>query len=225
MDNVQRGQQLPCSGDVTAALLVIDVQHDFLEGGALAVPAGSAVIPVINRLLPCFTQVVVTQDWHPRDHVSFADNHPGRRPFELIDVAYGSQVLWPVHCVQGSLGAALPDSLQVETAQLILRKGCQSSVDSYSAFIEADRQTSTGLAGYLRARGITQVYLCGLATDFCVAWSALDARRLGFDTWVIEDACRAIDLDGSLTNAWREMLAVGVRRIQSEALLVQAGAR
>lgn len=197
------------SQPATTALLVIDVQPDFLPGGALAVPGGDAVIPAINRLAPSFRTVVLTQDWHPPGHRSFASAHPGRAPFETVRLPYGEQVLWPDHCVQATAGAALAPGLAVPHAGLILRKGCNPNVDSYSAFAEADG-TTTGLAAWLRARGITSVVLAGLATDFCVAWSALDARRAGFATAVAEDACRAIDLNGSLAAAWKAMSGAGV---------------
>jgi nicotinamidase/pyrazinamidase len=199
----------PRPGDV---LLIVDVQNDFLPGGALAVPDGDAVIAPINRLARAFSHVVVTQDWHPRGHISFAATHQGRAAFETIDVAYGRQVLWPVHCVQGTAGAALASALDVPHAQMIIRKGCDSGIDSYSAFMEADRSTPTGLAGYLRERGAARLFITGLATDFCVAWTALDGRAAGFEVSVIEDACRGIDLDGSLARAWGEMAAAGVLR-------------
>jgi nicotinamidase/pyrazinamidase len=170
------------------------------------------VVPVINRIAVKFSNVVLTQDWHPHGHASFAPSHPGRRPFEKIRLAYGEQVLWPEHCVQSTPGAALHADLAVPHAQLVLRKGHHVGVDSYSAFLEADRATPTGLAGYLRDRGLTRLFFCGLATDFCVAWSALDARRAGFEATVFEDACRAIDLEGSLARAWTELAAAGVRR-------------
>ena len=195
-----------------ACLVVVDVQNDFMPGGALAVPRGDAVVPVINRLAARFENVVLTQDWHPRGHVSFASSHPGKKPFETIELAYGTQVLWPDHCVQGTAGAALHSELSLAKAHLLIRKGHHADVDSYSAFLEADRRTATGLAGYLRERNLKDLYLCGLATDFCVAWTALDARAAGFDTTVIEDACRAIDLDGSLARAWNDMRAAGVKR-------------
>jgi len=197
------------------ALIVIDVQKCFTEGGTLAVPRGDEVVPVINTLARRFANVVLTQDWHTADHVSFASQHAGQRPFETIALPYGRQVLWPDHCVMGTEDAALHPGLAIPGAQLIIRKGYNRGVDSYSAFLEADRTTPTGLEGYLRLRRITQLYLCGLATDFCVAWSALDARRLGFEVAVVEDACRAIDLQGSLDRAWAEMTAAGVRRVQS----------
>ncbi|BET10216.1 bifunctional nicotinamidase/pyrazinamidase [Pandoraea sputorum] len=193
-------------------LLVIDVQNDFMPGGALAVPHGDEVVPAINALASQFAHVVITQDWHPAAHVSFADNHPGRQPFETITLAYGEQVLWPTHCVQNTQGAALHADLHIPHAQAVVRKGYQASVDSYSAFLEADRKTPTGLAGYLREKGVRRVHCVGLATDFCVAWSALDAKAAGFDACVIEHACRAIDLNGSLATAWAALAAAGVSR-------------
>lgn len=201
--------------DETGCLLVVDAQNGFMPGGGLPVADGDAIVPVINRVAPLFANLVLTQDWHPADHVSFAANHPGRKPFESIELSYGPQVLWPRHCVQGTPDAELHAGLRVPHAQLVLRKGFHRDVDSYSAFVEADRQTTTGLAAYLQARGIRHLYLCGLATDYCVAWSALDARKAGFAATVIEDACRAIDLDGSLARAWAEMEAAGVQRVQS----------
>lgn len=201
-----------------ACLIVVDVQNDFMPGGALAVPAGNEVVPLINRLSARFADVVLTQDWHPRGHASFASSHPGRVPFERIALPYGEQVLWPDHCVQGTTGAALHRDLDLPHAQLVLRKGHHRDVDSYSAFVEADRKTSTGLAGYLRERGFKSIYVCGLATDYCVGWTAMDARAAGFEATVIEDASRAIDLDGSLARAWDAMAARGVRRIRSDAL-------
>ncbi len=201
------------------ALIVIDAQYGFMPGGGLPVAGGDAIVPVINRIAPRFANAVLTQDWHPADHISFASNHPGRQPFETIPLPYGPQVLWPTHCVQGTRDAALHDELRVPQAQLILRKGFHRDVDSYSAFMEADRTTTTGLAAYLHARGITQLVLCGLATDYCVAWSALDARAAGFEVAVVEDACRAIDLNGSLAKAWVDMAAAGVERIQSAEIL------
>lgn len=197
------------------ALIVIDAQYGFMPGGGLPVAGGDAIVPVINRIAPRFANAVLTQDWHPADHISFAANHAGRQPFETLTLPYGPQVLWPTHCVQGTRDAALHDELRVPQAQLILRKGFHRDVDSYSAFMEADRTTTTGLAAYLQARGITQLVLCGLATDYCVAWSALDARAAGFEVAVVEDACRAIDLNGSLAKAWADMAAAGVQRIQS----------
>lgn len=201
--------------DERSALVVVDVQNGFVTGGKLAVPRGEEVVPVINRIAPAFANVILTQDWHPAGHASFASSHAGRQPYDRIELAYGTQVLWPEHCVQGSLDAALHADLELPQAQLILRKGFHPGVDSYSAFMEADRRTSTGLDGYLRQRGITRLFVVGLATDFCVAWTALDARSAGYETWVIEDATRAIDLDGSLDSAWRDMAAQGVQRIRS----------
>jgi nicotinamidase/pyrazinamidase len=198
-----------------SCLIVVDVQNDFMPGGALAVPHGDEVVPVINRIAARFANVVLTQDWHPRGHASFASTHPGKKPFETVQLAYGEQVLWPEHCVQDTPGAALHAGLSIPHAQLVVRKGHHAGVDSYSAFLEADRKTPTGLAGYLRERGLARLFLCGLATDFCVAWSALDARRAGFEATVFEDACRAIDLEGSLARAWSELAAAGVRRAAS----------
>jgi nicotinamidase/pyrazinamidase len=195
------------------------VQYDFVPGGALAVPQGDEVVPLINRLAARFANVVLTQDWHPRDHVSFATVHPGRESFQTIHLPYGEQVLWPPHCVQGTHGAALHAEMNVPHAQLVIRKGHHRDIDSYSAFLEADRKTTTGLAGYLRERGLTHLYVCGLATDFCVAWTALDARAAGFDVTLIEDACRAIDLQGSGAKAWREMTAAGVRKMGSDQII------
>ncbi len=204
--------------DPNTCLLVVDVQYGFMPGGGLPVAGGDAIVPVINRIASRFANAVLTQDWHPADHVSFAANHPGRQPFETLALPYGEQVLWPMHCVQGTRDAALHDDLRVPQAQLVIRKGFHKNVDSYSAFVEADRRTSTGLAAYLKARGITRLYLCGLATDYCVAWSALDARAAGFEATVIEDACRAIDLDGSLARAWADMAAAGVQRCTAAQL-------
>ncbi len=198
-----------------SVLIVVDVQNGFMPGGGLPVARGNEVVPVINQLAKKFASVVLTQDWHTADHASFASSHPGKAPFETMQMLYGTQVLWPDHCVQGTHDAALHADLHISHAQLILRKGFHPGVDSYSAFIEADHSTSTGLAAYLRARGLSKVFVCGLATDFCVAWTALDARREGFETTVIEDACRAIDRDGSLTTAWQSMNEAGVHRMQS----------
>jgi len=199
-------------------LLVVDVQNDFMPSGALGVPRGDDVVPIVNRLARRFRNVALTQDWHPPGHVSFASSHPGRRPFERIALDYGEQILWPDHCVQGSDGAAFHRDLAIPHAQLVVRKGYHPGVDSYSTFVEADGRHTTGLAGYLRERGIGHVYLCGLATDFCVAWSAVDARKAGFQVTVIEDACRAIDTGGSLAVAVRDLAAAGVRRIRSVEL-------
>lgn len=193
------------------ALVVIDMQVDFCPGGALAVPGGDAIIPAINDLMPDFDAVVLTQDWHPPDHSSFAANHPAAEPFSTVQMPYGPQVLWPVHCVIGSPGAAFHPALAVDVADMTIRKGFRPQVDSYSAFFDNDHATPTGLAGYLRERGLDDVTLVGLAHDFCVAWSAIDAARLGFRTTVIEDATRAIDLDGSRRAAQDAMRAAGVR--------------
>jgi len=198
--------------------LIVDVQNDFLPGGALAVPQGDAIVPLINRLALRFPHSALTQDWHAAGHRSFASSHPGRSPFETVELPYGPQVLWPDHCVQGSAGADFSPALRVPQAELIVRKGYRRDIDSYSAFCEADGRTPTGLAGYLRERGVARVFLAGLATDFCVAYSAVDARKLGFEACVIEDACRAIDTGGSLAAAWERMNAAGVARTRSEAL-------
>jgi nicotinamidase/pyrazinamidase len=199
----------------SSALIIVDVQNCFVRGGTLAVEHGAEVIPVINHLAPAFQTVILTQDWHTPGHASFASSHPGKHPFDTVKLAYGDQVLWPDHCVQGTSDAALDAELHVPHAQLILRKGVHKDIDSYSAFMEADRHTPTGLQGYLQQRGIEQLFVTGLATDFCVAWTALDACGLGFETYVIEDACRGIDLKGSLAAAWQNMLSHGVKRIQS----------
>ena len=196
-------------------LLVVDVQNSFLPGGSLAVKDGEQVIPVINRIAPAFSNAILTQDWHTPEHSSFASSHPGKRPFDTVALSYGTQVLWPDHCVQGTPGAELARDLDVPHAQLVVRKGYRRDVDSYSAFYEADGTTPTGLTGYLRDRGLTRVFVCGLATDFCVLWSALDARKAGFAASVIEDASRGIDTDGSLARAWRQMQDAGIERIQS----------
>ena len=198
-----------------SALIVVDVQNCFVTNGTLPVPKGEEVVPVINRIAPAFENVVLTQDWHTRGHASFASTHAGKKPFETTKLSYGMQVLWPDHCVQGTDDAALHKDLKIPQAQVIVRKGYHKDVDSYSAFEEADRKTPTGLAGYLKQRGIKTVFVSGLATDFCVAWTAMDARKLGFDTYVIEDAARGIDLNGSLAAAWKQMIAKGVKRIQS----------
>jgi len=205
--------------DLDSVLLVIDMQYDFMPGGALAVAEGDKLVPLINRLGRQFRGVVITQDWHPAGHISFASSHPGCTPFEIITLPYGPQTLWPDHCIQGSNGAQLHAELDLPQAQLILRKGCNPHIDSYSAFLEADRKTPTGLASYLKERGVQNVFVVGLALDFCVAWSALDARAAGFNTLVIEDACRAIDMNGTLEKAWQDMQAAGVTRITSSELL------
>lgn len=194
----------------TQALIVIDVQNDFCPGGALAVAGGEEIISRINGLMGDFATVVLTQDWHPADHASFAANHPGAAPFSLTAMPYGPQVLWPTHCVQGTKGADFHADLRTDPAQLVIRKGFRPQIDSYSAFFENDHSTATGLDGYLRSRGVTDVTLVGLATDYCVAYSALDAARLGFRATVLEGACRAIDLNGSLAEARDKMRAAGV---------------
>ncbi|KRP86732.1 MULTISPECIES: bifunctional nicotinamidase/pyrazinamidase [Bradyrhizobium] len=201
--------------DDGSALLVIDVQNCFLPGGSLAVKDGEQVVPVINRIAKSFANVVMTQDWHTPGHISFASTHSGKKPFETVDLAYGKQVLWPDHCVQGTDGASLSKELAIPQAELIIRKGFHKDVDSYSAFTEADGKTTTGLAAYLKARNVERVFVAGLATDFCVAWTALDARKAGFETYVVEDACRGIDTQGSLAKAWDDMAKAGVKRIQS----------
>jgi len=210
----------PIKPDEKSALLVIDVQNCFLPGGSLAVKDGEQVVPVINRIAKGFANVVLTQDWHTVGHTSFASAHPGKKPFETIDLPYGTQVLWPDHCVQGTEGASLSKDLSIPQAQLIIRKGFHADVDSYSAFTEADGKTTTGLAAYLQARNLNRLFVAGLATDFCVAWTALDARKAGFETYVVEDACRGIDTQGSLAKAWAEMDKAGVKRIQSGDIAV-----
>ncbi|MGU9850442.1 bifunctional nicotinamidase/pyrazinamidase [Pseudomonas koreensis] len=202
-----------------SALLVIDVQNDFTPGGQLAVPEGDLIVPLINRLSGLFKQVIIAQDWHPSGHASFASSHPGRKPYDVIQLPYGEQVLWPDHCVQGTTGAGFHSELKLPHAQLIIRKGCNPDIDSYSAFLEADRRTTTGLAGYLKERGIDTVYMVGLALDFCVMFSALDARAAGFNAFVLLDACRAIDMEGSLAAAMERMQTAGVGLIQSNQLI------
>ena len=199
-------------------LLVVDIQNDFCPGGSLAVPHGDEVVPLINGLAAKYAHVVLTQDWHPRGHLSFASSHPGKAPYQTIEVAYGTQVLWPDHCVQGTGGAAFRKDLEIPHAELVLRKGYHREIDSYSAFFENDRNTRTGLAGYLRERGLRRVFLAGLAFDFCVRYSAEDAHREGFEAIVIEDACRGIDIDGSMA-ATRELFrALGIRCISGGAI-------
>jgi nicotinamidase/pyrazinamidase len=195
-----------------SVLIVVDVQNGFMPGGGLPVQRGNEIVPVINALAKQFANVVLTQDWHPAGHASFASSHTGKKPYDLMQMPYGEQVLWPDHCIQGTHDAALHGDLHILHAQLIIRKGFHTGVDSYSAFQEADRTTSTGLAAYLQARGLSEVHVCGLATDFCVAWTALDARAAGFNVTVHEAACRAIDLNGSLAQAWEQMRAAGVQR-------------
>ena len=195
-------------------LIVVDVQRDFCPGGALAVPQGDDVVPVVNDLARRFAHVILTQDWHPPGHASFASSHPGRQPFETIEMPYGAQTLWPDHCVQGTAGAAFHPGLDIAQVELVIRKGYRAGIDSYSAFRENDRQTPTGLAGYLRERGFERLTLCGLATDFCVAFSAIDACQAGFETVVALGACRGIDVDGSLAHALDQMRAAGTRLLE-----------
>jgi nicotinamidase/pyrazinamidase len=199
----------------TDVLLVVDVQKDFCPGGRLAVPRGDEVVPIVNRLAAKFTNVVLTQDWHPAGHLSFASSHPGKQPYQTVEVAYGPQVLWPDHCVQGTLGAEFREDLQIPHAALVIRKGFRRAIDSYSAFYENDRSTPTGLAGYLRERGLRRVFLAGLAFDFCVRYSAEDAHREGFQAIVIEDACRGIDVDGSVAATRRRLAELGVRCVEA----------
>ena len=201
-----------------SALIVVDVQNCFVPGGSLAVGKGDEIIPLINAIAAKFQNVVMTQDWHTANHVSFASQHPGKKPFETIKLPYGTQVLWPDHCVQGTDGAAIHKDIKIPHAQLVIRKGFNPLVDSYSAFIEADGKSKTGLDGYLRGRRIKNVYVVGLATDFCVGWTAIDARKLGLNAFVIEDACRGIDTNGSLAKAWASMSKAGVKKIQSADL-------
>jgi len=199
-------------------LLVVDVQNDFMPGGALAVPDGDAVVPVVNRLMDGFDHVIVTQDWHTPGHLSFASSHPGRQPFETVMVDYGEQILWPDHCIQGTDGARFHKDFDTSRAELIIRKGFHRNIDSYSAIFENDHKTPTGLAGYLRERGFERLFIAGLATDFCVKWSVEDARRAGFETVMIEDGCRAIDIDGSARAALEAMEAAGATIATSETL-------
>jgi nicotinamidase/pyrazinamidase len=205
----------PADDDI---FVVLDVQYDFLPGGALAVKDGDQVIAPINALAKRFAHVVLTQDWHTPGHISFASAHGGKKPFDMTRLEYGDQVLWPDHCVQGSRGAMISDEVQIPHAQLVIRKGYNRTIDSYSAFKEADRKTKTGLEGYLKERGFKRVFVAGLATDFCVAWTALDAREAGFETFVIEDGSRGINTMGSLDAAWRNMGQAGVRRITSAVI-------
>jgi nicotinamidase/pyrazinamidase len=191
-------------------LFIVDVQNDFCPGGTLAVPQGDQIVPAVNHLAAEFAHVILTQDWHPRGHASFASSHPGKQAFDTIDLSYGQQILWPDHCVQGTRGAAFHPDLEVPHAELVLRKGFRTAIDSYSAFLENDHRTPTGLAGYLRERRFERITLCGLATDFCVFYSALDGRQAGFAVTVVTDACRGIDVDGSLSQAMRSMNEAGV---------------
>jgi nicotinamidase/pyrazinamidase len=201
--------------DARSALIVVDVQNCFVTGGTLPVPKGEEVVPLINRIAKAFDNVVLTQDWHTPGHASFASSHPGKKPFETTKLSYGTQVLWPDHCVQGTDDAALHKDLKIPQAQVIVRKGFNKNMDSYSAFDEADHKTPTGLDGYLKQRGIKRVFITGLATDFCVAWTAMDAHRHGYQAYVIEDATRGIDLKGSIAIAWKMMQDKGIKRIQS----------
>jgi nicotinamidase/pyrazinamidase len=213
-----QGMKIKPSG--TDVLLVVDVQNDFIPGGALPVKEGDLIVPLVNRLGASFEHVILTQDWHTPGHISFASVHAGKKPFETTQLAYGTQVLWPDHCVQGTAGADFHKDLKIPHAELIIRKGYRRQMDSYSAFFEADGKASTGLTGYVKDRGFTQVYLVGLATDFCVCWSALDARKVGLGASVIEDACRGIDTQGSLAAAWDQMNKAGVKRIKSSDIAV-----
>ncbi len=204
-----------------SALLIIDLQNDFCPGGALAVPEGDEIVPTVNRLAERFDHVLQTQDWHPAGHRSFASAHDGKAPMDSIRMDYGEQILWPDHCIQGTEGAAFHPDLDTTRTELILRKGFRPEIDSYSAFYENDHETPTGLTSYLRERGIEALYLCGLAADFCVRWSAVDGRKEGFGVFVIEDATRGIDQDGSLAEAWKAMNGAGVQAISAEAALAE----
>jgi nicotinamidase/pyrazinamidase len=204
--------------DDTDVLLVVDVQKDFCPGGRLAVPRGDEVVPIVNRLAAKFTNVVLTQDWHPPGHLSFASSHPGKEPFQTIEIAYGTQVLWPDHCVQHTPGAEFREDLHIPHAALVIRKGFRRAIDSYSVFYENDRSTPTGLAGYLRERGLRRVFLAGLAFDFCVRYSAEDAHREGFEVVVIEDACRGIDVDGSVAATHGRLAELDVRCARAEEI-------
>ena len=209
-------KKLPIGSSST--LIVVDVQNCFVDGGTLPVADGAEVIPVINGIAPLFENIVVTQDWHTKGHSSFASSHQGKKPFDVVSLPYGQQVLWPDHGIQGTPDAELHKDLKLPTAHLIIRKGYRKDIDSYSAFMEADRKTTTGLAAYLHAHQIDTVFIVGLATDFCVAWTALDARAAGFNAYVIEDACRGINLNGSVQLAWNNMAESGVKRIHSSEL-------
>jgi nicotinamidase/pyrazinamidase len=211
---VAQGQSFRINAD-TDVFIVVDVQYDFLPGGALAVPKGDEVIKPINELADRFKHVVKTQDWHPEKHISFATSHPGKKPFDVIDLPYGKQILWPDHCIWDSKGAEFSELLDIPHNELVIRKGYDPKIDSYSGFVEADRKTPTGLAGYLKERGFKRAFVAGLATDFCVGWTALDAKKAGFETIVIEDACRGIDAGGSLARAWDSMAAAGIPRTTS----------
>lgn len=201
---------------MTAALIVVDIQNDFLPGGALAVPRGDETVAIANRLMPLFSTVVLTADWHPADHSSFASQHAGKSPYDVVPMPYGNQVLWPDHCVAGTSGADFAAELETVRAHAVIRKGTDKNCDSYSGFLAADRKTPTGLAGYLKSRGVTTVFVCGLATDFCVAWTAQDAAAAGFKTYLIEDASRAIDAGGSLAAAMAGLKTAGVGVIEKK---------
>lgn len=201
---------------MTAALIVVDIQNDFLPGGALAVPRGDETVAIANRLMPLFPTVVLTADWHPADHSSFASQHAGKSPYDVVTMPYGNQVLWPEHCVAGTSGADFAAGLETVRAHVVIRKGTDKNCDSYSGFLAADRKTPTGLAGYLKSRGVTTVFVCGLATDFCVAWTAQDAAAAGFKTYLIEDASRAIDAGGSLAAAMAGLKTAGVGVIEKK---------
>ncbi len=201
---------------MTAALIVVDIQNDFLPGGALAVPRGDETVAIANRLMPLFPTVVLTADWHPADHASFASQHAGKSPYDVVPMPYGNQVLWPEHCVAGTSGADFAAGLETVRAHAVIRKGTDKNCDSYSGFLAADRKTPTGLAGYLKSRGVTTVFVCGLATDFCVAWTAQDASAAGFKTYLIEDASRAIDAGGALAAAMAGLKTAGVGVIEKK---------
>ena len=206
---------MPITPGPRDVLIVVDMQNDFLPGGSLAVADGDEIVKPINRLAKKFENVVMTQDWHPAGHISFASSHPGKKPFETIELPYGTQVLWPDHCVIGTTGAEFTPGLDLPGAQLVIRKGYHPDVDSYSGFREADRKTLTGLAGYLNERSLSRLFVCGVATDFCVGWTAVDARAAGFETYVIDDAARGIDAAGSLAKARADMASAEVKRITS----------
>lgn len=201
------------------ALLIVDIQNDFCPGGALAVPEGDRIIPVVNRLSQEFDAVLQTQDWHPAGHSSFASSHSGKNPYDTIELGYGTQVLWPDHCVQGTKGAEFHPDLETLRTDVVIRKGFRKSIDSYSTFYENDQKTATGLTGYLKERGITELVVTGLATDFCVKWSVLDGLKEGFAITVVEDAVAGIDIDGSVDAAWSEMTKAGASVVRSEDLL------
>lgn len=201
---------------MTAALIVVDIQNDFLPGGALAVPRGDETVAIANRLMSLFPTVVLTADWHPADHASFASQHAGKSPYDVVPMPYGNQVLWPEHCVAGTSGADFAAGLETVRAHAVIRKGTDKNCDSYSGFLAADRKTPTGLAGYLKSRGVTTVFVCGLATDFCVAWTAQDASAAGFKTYLIEDASRAIDAGGALAAAMAGLKTAGVGVIEKK---------